>query len=516
MARRADTLLGIDLGTTGVKAVLFNVEDGEVLSSAFCSYPLFHPRPGWAEQQPEDWWSATLEAMETCVSGGRALGIPAASVRGIGLSGQMHGVVLLDEDGLVLRPAIIWADQRSEEECRQITERVGAVHLIELVSNPALTGFSLPKLIWIRNHEPDLFARARTLLLPKDYIRYRLTGVLGMEISDAAGTCLLDVVHGRWSEELLSLLDLDPSLLPPVIASDAVAGGLLPDVASLLSLVDGTPVAGGGADNACGAVGSGVVRPGLALVSIGTSGVVLVHSTRPLVDRSGPLPRVHTFNHAQPSAWYLMGVTQAAGLSLRWLRDNLGLPEIAVERFSGLDAYDLLDAEAGQAPAGSEGLLFLPYLQGERTPHLDASARGGWIGLTASHTRRHLIRAVLEGVAFSLRYCFTIIQQQGLPIEQVRATGGGARSRLWRQIISDVLGTPLVTTNSAEGPAFGAAILAGVAAGVYPSVDEACRRVVAVDEHTHPQAETGDLYAKGYAVYQALYPALQPLFPRLL
>jgi xylulokinase len=515
MAHLADTLLGIDLGTTGVKAVLFNAENGEALSSAFCSYPLLHPRPGWAEQQPEDWWSATVQAMKTCVSGGRALGISAASVRGIGLSGQMHGVVLLDEHARVLRPAIIWADQRSEEECRQITEQVGASRLIELVSNPALTGFSLPKLIWIRNHEPGLFALGRTLLLPKDYIRYRLTGVLGMEISDAAGTCLLDVVHGRWSEELLALLDLDPGLLPPVIASDAVAGGLLPEVASQVDLLDGTPVAGGGADNACGAVGSGVVAAGLALVSIGTSGVVLVHSNRPLVDRSGPLPRVHTFNHAQPSAWYLMGVTQAAGLSLRWLRDNLGLPEMAVERFSGLDAYDLLDAEAGQAPAGSEGLQFLPYLQGERTPHLDAAARGGWIGLTASHTRRHLIRAVLEGVAYSLKDCFTIIQQQGSPIEQVRATGGGARSRLWRQIIADVLGIELVTTNSAEGPAFGAAILAGVASGVYPSVEEACRRVVTTLEHTEPEAAASGIYMKGYGVYQALYPALQPLFSRL-
>jgi xylulokinase len=515
MAHLADTLLGIDLGTTGVKAVLFNAEDGQALSSAFCSYPLFHPRPGWAEQRPEDWWSATLQAIRICAAGGRDLGIPAASVRGIGLSGQMHGVVLLDQEGLVLRPAIIWADQRSEEECRQITEQVGATRLIELVSNPALTGFSLPKLLWIRNHEPDHFAQGRTLLLPKDYIRYRLTGVLGMEISDAAGTCMLDVEHGRWSMELLSRLDLDPGLLPPVIASTAVAGGLLPEVASEVSLLDGTPVAGGGADNACGAVGSGVVSPGLALVSIGTSGVVLVHSSSPLVDRSGSMPRVHTFNHAQPSAWYLMGVTQAAGLSLRWLRDNLGLPEMAVERFAGLDAYDLLDAEAQQAPAGSDGLLFLPYLQGERTPHLDATARGGWIGLTASHSRRHLVRAVLEGVAYSLEDCFTIIRQQGLPIDQVRATGGGARSRLWRQIISNVLGVPLVTTNSAEGPAFGAAILAGVASGVYASVEEACRQVVKTIEHIRPEAETADVYTRGYGLYQALYPALQPLFPRM-
>jgi xylulokinase len=515
MAKVENTLLGIDLGTTGVKAVLFDAESGAALSSAFCPYPLLHPRPGWAEQQPEEWWNSTVSAIRSCVAGGRELGVDNASVRGIGLSGQMHGVVLLDSENVVLRPAIIWADQRSDAECRQITEQVGASRLIELVSNPALTGFSLPKLLWIRNHEPEIFARATTLLLPKDYLRYRLTGVKGMEISDAAGTCMLDVTHGQWSEELLTRLDLDPGLLPPVIASDSVAGTLLPEVASQLELVAGTPVAGGGADNACGAVGSGVVKPGLALVSIGTSGVVLVHSTSPLVDRSGPLPRVHTFNHALPQAWYLMGVTQAAGLSLRWLRDQIGLPEMAIERFSELDAYELLDREAATAPAGSEGLIFLPYLQGERTPHLDASAKGGWIGLTASHTRRHLIRAVLEGVAFSLKDCFTIIGQQGLPIDQVRATGGGARSRLWRQIIADVLGIELVTTNSAEGPAFGAALLAGVASGVYPSVEEACRRVVSIEERTQPDVKTSAVYAEGYEMYQALYPALQPLFPRL-
>ncbi len=509
-----DTLLGLDLGTTGIKAALFDAQSGQLRSSAVTGYPLQHPQPGWAEQHPDDWWNAAVEAIRICLAGESAA-TGERSLRGIGLSGQMHGVVLLDAQGQVLRPAIIWADQRSEAECRQITEVVGASRLIELVSNPALPGFSLPKLLWIRNHEPEIFARARTMLLPKDYLRYRLTGVLGMEISDAAGTCLFDVVHGRWSQELLAQLDLDPGLLPPVIPSDTVAGGVTQPVAELLGLTPGTPVAGGGADNACGAVGNGVVRPGLALVSIGTSGVVLVHAETPEVDRSGTQPRVHTFNHALPHAWYMMGVTQAAGLSLRWVRDNLGLPELAVERWSALDAYTLLDAEAIAAPAGSDGLIFLPYLQGERTPHLDSLARGGWIGLTASHTRRHLLRSVLEGVAYSLKDCFDIIAQQGLPIEQVRATGGGAGSRLWRQIIADVLGIELVITSNAEGPAYGAALLAGVAAGVYPSVESACRDLVRVTERTLPQEETQSVYTAGYEVYRALYPALQPIFHRM-
>src|SRR5947209_12603339 len=296
----------------------------------------------------------------------------------------MHGVVLLDADHQVLRPCIIWADQRSDAQCRWITERVGAARLIELVSNPALPGFSAPKLLWIRDNEPENFARARTMLLPKDYIRYRLTGKLAMEISDAAGTCLLDVKHGIWSDEVLAALELDPALLPPVVAAAAVCGTITDEVAALTDLLPGIPVAGGGADNACGAVGNGVVRPGLALVSIGTSGVVLAYADSPQVDTSGPVPRVHTFNHAVPGAWYLMGVTQGAGLSLRWVRDNIGLPESALERWTGIDAYELLSREAALVSAGSEGLIFLPYLQGERTPHLDPWARGGWIGLTAS------------------------------------------------------------------------------------------------------------------------------------
>ncbi len=508
------TLLGIDLGTTGVKAALFSAEDGHVLASAFIEYPLMHPQPGWAEQDPADWWNATITAIRTCLVGGVRHNIQPQDVKGIGLSGQMHGVVLLDKDYQVLRPCIIWADQRSDAQCRWMTEQVGAARLIELVSNPALTGFSAPKLLWIRDNEPAVFNRASVMLLPKDYIRYRLTGTIAMEISDAAGTCLLDVKQGVWSREVLNAIDLEPSLLPPVVAADAVCGTITDEVAALTDLVAGTPVAGGGADNACGAVGNGVVQPGLALVSIGTSGVVLAYADAPRVDMSGPIPRVHTFNHAVPHAWYLMGVTQAAGLSLRWVRDNIGLPERALERWTGLDAYEFLMKEAETAPAGSDGLLFLPYLQGERTPHLDAYARGGWIGLIASHDRRHLIRAVLEGVAFSLKDCFTIIQEQGLPIEQVRTTGGGAKSPLWRQIIADVLGVELVTTNATEGPAFGAALLASVAGGVYASVQQACEVTVHVVERTEPRAETERVYAQVYETYKALYPALKPIISK--
>ena len=507
-------LLGIDLGTTGVKAALFAAGDGRVLSSAFIDYPLMHPQIGWAEQDPADWWQATVTAIRTCLVGGVRQNVQPEDVRGIGLSGQMHGVVLLDDENRVLRPCIIWADQRSDAQCRWITERVGAARLLELVSNPALPGFSAPKLLWVRDNEPEIFARARKMLLPKDYIRYRLTGKLAMEISDAAGTCLLDVKQGRWSDEVLEALEIDPALLPPVVAADTVCGTITEEVAALTDLLPGIPVAGGGADNACAAVGNGVVRPGLALVSIGTSGVVLAYAGTPQVDMSGPIPRVHTFNHAVPQAWYLMGVTQGAGLSLHWVRDNIGLPERALESWTGLDSYDLLVKEAESVPAGSEGLLFLPYLQGERTPHLDPYARGGWIGLTASHDRRHLIRSVLEGVSFSLKDCSTIIQGQGLPIEQVRVTGGGAKSPLWRQIIADVLGIELVTTNATEGPAFGAALLAGVASGLYTSVEQACDATVRVMERTEPRPEAERIYAQAYETYKALYPALKPIISK--
>ncbi len=505
-------LLGIDLGTTGVKAALFAAEDGHVISSAFVGYPLVHPQPGWAEQDPELWWRATIAAIGACLRESAAQGVAPSDVRGVGLSGQMHGVVLLDRDFKVLRPCIIWADQRSDAQCRWMTEQVGASRLIDYVSNPALPGFSAPKALWVRDNEPEIFAQTHTIILPKDYIRFRLTGILAMEISDAAGTCLLDVKHGTWSQEVIQAIGFDPTLLPPVVPADAVCGTITGEVEQLTGLKAGTPVAGGGADNACGAVGNGIVRPGLALVSIGTSGVLLAHAETLQVDVSGPIPRVHTFNHAVPHAWYLMGVTQGAGLSLRWVRDNLGLPELALERWTGIDAYELLTREAEGVPPGCDGLLFLPYLQGERTPHLDAYARGGWIGLTASHNRRHLVRAVLEGVAFSLKDCYAIIREQGLQLDQLRATGGGAKSLLWRQILADILGVELVTTTAEEGPAFGAALLAGVASGVYGSVSQACEMTVRVVDRTEPRSELAPIYEIAYEKYRALYPALKPIF----
>jgi xylulokinase len=510
-----ETLLGLDIGTTGVKAALFAAEDGRTLASAFEDYPLYHPAPGWAEQDPQDWWRATCAATQACLAQASAQGITAKEVRGVGLSGQMHGLVLLDEQDHVLRRSIIWSDQRSAAECEWITRTVGVARLIDLTSNPALTGFTAPKALWVRNHEPELFARVAHLLTPKDYIRYRLTGVLAMEISDAAGTLFLDVRKGDWSGELLEIIGLDSKLLPLVRRSIDVCGEITGEVAKLTGLAVGTPVAGGGADNACGAVGSGVVNPGTVLLSIGTSGVVLVHAKEPLVDRSGPIPRAHTFNHSVPNAWYLMAVTQAAGLSFRWVRDQLGLPEMALARWGVGDAYDLLAAEAAGAPAGCEGLLFLPYLQGERAPHLDPEARGGWIGLTARHDRRSLIRSVLEGVAFSMRDCFQIIREQGLPIEQIRVTGGGARGALWRQILADVLESELATTQAEEGPSFGAALLAGVAAGVYPTVEAACDTTIRLGTRTEPDAARSALYRQYYEVYQALYPALKTSFARL-
>ncbi len=504
-------LLGIDLGTTGVKVVLFAAKDGNVLAAASMDYPLLHPQPGWAEQRPEDWWQGTLKAIRASLEQGSSHGIRPEDICGIGISGQMHGVVLLDERGQVVRPCIIWADQRSDEQCRWMTERVGAKRLIELVSNPALPGFSAPKVLWVRQHEPENFARTRTILLPKDYIRYRLTGTQAMEISDAAGTCLFDVKQGRWSTEVLEAIELKPELWPPVVPSEQISGTLSQEGAELTGLVAGTPVAGGGADNACGAVGNGVVQSGLGLISLGTSGVVLGYAPTPQVDTSGPVPRVHTFNHAVPEAWYLMGVTQSAGLSMRWLRDNIGLPERALERWTGLDAYELLTREAAGVEPGCDGLFFLPYLQGERTPHLDPQARGGWIGLTASHDRRHLIRSVLEGVAMSLKDCFVILREQGLPLEQIRITGGGAKSPFWRQIIADVLGVELVTTNAQEGPAFGAALLAGVASGVYGSIQQACDLTIRLAERTEPRPAIEQLYARTYETYRALYPALKPV-----
>jgi xylulokinase len=503
----ADALLGIDVGTTGIKALLCRAEDGAVLATGFAGYPLQHPHPGWAEQDPADWWRACGEAVRACVAAAEAAGVAPTSVRAVGLSGQMHGAVLLDEHQAVLRPCIIWADQRSGAECDEIHARVGKRRLIELTGNPALTGFTAAKALWVRNHEPDVFARARLLLLPKDYIRLLMTGEAAMERSDAAGTNLLDVRTGEWSREVLAALDLPTDLVPVVRGSTDICGTLTAEAAAHLGLPAGIPVAGGGADNACGAVGTGVVATGLALVSIGTSGVVLAPAGEPRIDTSAETPRLHTFAHAVPRTWYLMGVTQAAGLSLRWARDTIG--------GGPATAYDTLVAEAATVEPGADGVLFLPYLQGERTPHLDPLASGAWLGLTAAHGRGHLLRAVLEGVAYSLKDGFTLLAEQGLPLEELRLTGGGARSGVWAQIFADVLERPITMLATDEGPAFGAALIAGTAAGVYPSLPEACARTVRLGGRIEPDAATRDAYRERYASYRAAYPALRALMHQL-
>ncbi len=493
-------LLGLDVGTTGCKAALFD-EAGRTVASHTEEYPLYHPHPGWAEQEPDDWWEGTVGAIATLL---RAAGVDSEQIVAIGLSGQMHGAVLLDANLRPVRRAIIWSDVRTTPQCREITSTVGAERLVALTGNPALEGFTAPKVLWVREHEQENFERARLLLLPKDYIRLQLTGEDAMEISDAAGTLLFDVRQGRWSEDVMEALGLPMSLLPEVRGSAEVSGRITREVAALTGLREGTPVVGGGADNACGAVGTGVVREGLVVVSIGTSGTVLAFSSSPKIDPRG---RVHTFNHSVPGAYYLMGVHQAAGFSLRWLRDTLG-----VQDASGARAYEVMTREAAAVPPLSEGLVFLPYLQGERTPHMDAAARGVFFGLAGVHGRGHLTRAVLEGVAYSLRDSVEILREQDVPLGEVRITGGGAQSDEWMRILASVLGLPLVRTSATEGPAFGAALLAGVGAGVYPDIPQACEATIRPLETIEPDARLQSRYSEGYALYRSLYPALKDVF----
>jgi xylulokinase len=496
-------LLGIDIGTTGTRALLID-EAGRVIGSAVAEYPLYTPHPQWAEQDPRDWWAATCEATRTVLA--RA-GVDGSAVGGVGLSGQMHGVVLLDEQDEVVRPSIIWADQRSQAQCDWITEQLGAERLIELTCNPALTGFSAPKLLWIRDNEPDAYERGRKFLLPKDYIRFKLTGEYASEVSDASGTTLFNVRKRDWSPEVLGALGIDRDLLPDVYESPVVSGQVHAAAAEATGLALGTPVVGGGGDQAAGAVGNGVVATGILSSTIGTSGVLFAFTDEPVLDPKG---RMQSFCHAVPNKWHVMGVTQGAGLSLRWFRDNFGGSEMLVSNLTGIDPYVLLDMEASQAPVGSEGLLFLPYLMGERAPHLDPDAKGVFFGLTARHTRLEIVRAIFEGVAYSLRDSMEIIRQEmSIPVEQVRASGGGGRSALWRQIQADVFNTEMVTINVAEGPAYGVALLAGVGTGNWSSVEEACTQSIQVEQSTPPISENVAIYERFYPIYRALYPALK-------
>ena len=456
-------MMGIDVGTTGTRAVIVR-PDGQVVGAATGDHePMRMPKPGWAEQDPANWWEATIQAVRAALEDA---GLKGGDIAAVGLSGQMHGVVLLDQTNSVLRPSLIWCDQRSQEQCDWITSKVGAERLIQLVSNPALTGFSAPKMLWVRDHEPKVFERAAHFLLPKDFVRYRLTGEFATDVSDASGTLLFDVTNRRWSREMLSALGLDAKILPRAYESPEITGEISVETALVTGLKAGTPVVGGGGDQASSAVGNGIVLPGLTSATLGTSGVIFAYTDAPKLDPHG---RIHTFCHAVPGKWHVMGVTQGAGLSLRWFRDNFAAAEADYARRVGVDAYELILAEAEKIPAGSDGLLFLPYLMGERTPVLDAQARGMWFGLTAAHTRGHLIRAILEGVAFSLRDSLEIFRELEIPVSEIRASGGGSRGLMWRQIQADIYGKELVRLRTSEGSALGAALLAGVGAAIYAS-----------------------------------------------
>jgi xylulokinase len=497
--------LGLDIGTSGTKALLITAE-GKPVATATAEYPLSTPRPQWAEQDPIDWWNAVCEVTRSVIA---EAGIPADAIAGVGLSGQMHGSVFLDKRGEIVRPAILWCDQRTQAECDWITAQAGADNLVRYIANPVLTGFTAPKIVWLRNNEPEAYARVEKVLLPKDYIRWRLTGAFATEVSDASGTALFDVANRRWSKEMLAAAGIPESWMPESAESVEITGKVNAEAAALTGLAVGTPVVGGGGDQAAGAVGSGIVETGVVSSTVGTSGVVFAFADSPAVD---PGLRVHTFCHAVPGKWHTMGVVLSAGGSLRWLRDTFYRAEAASAAASGVNIYATIADEAASAPAGSEGLVFLPYLTGERTPYPDPDARGVFFGITLRHSRPHFARAVLEGVAYALNDTFEIFNSIGVEMTQVRASGGGAKSPVWRQIHADVTGRPHVTLNIDEGPALGVALLAAVGTGAYPSVADACRAVIRTSDESAPNESISRTYRGYYDVYRSLYPALKDQF----
>jgi xylulokinase len=514
-------VLGIDIGTGGSRALIVDNE-GRVVAAASAEHAAFRSlRTGWAEQDPPDWWRACQEAIRRVLT---ESGIQADAIRAIGLSGQMHGAVLLDAAGEALRPAIIWCDQRTGEQCRWLETTVGADRLIELTANPALTNFTLTRLLWVRSNEPDVWGRVRHVLLPKDYVRFRMSGEYATDVADASGTLMLDVARRRWSTDMLARADIDARLLPNVFESPEICARVSREAAAATGIHEGTPIVAGAGDQAAGAIGMGITRPGAVSVTIGTSGVVFAATDRPAIDPKG---RLHTFCHAIPDRWHVMGVTQAAGLSLRWLRDLLTPPTSPTHLTSPTSptslthqaspthptspappTYEELSAEALSVAPGSDGVLWAPYLMGERTPHCDPDVRGAVIGLAASHGRGHIVRAVMEGVAFSLRDTFSIFSELAVPVERVVLGGGGARSALWRQIQADVYGYTAQTVAVEEGAAYGAALLAGVGAGIWTTVDRACEAVVRVADTVAPQPRAVSVMNDRYEAYRRVYAAL--------
>ncbi len=486
-------ILGVDVGTGGTRAVLIDREGRVVASDASEHAPVRSERIGWAEQDPEDWWRAAREAIAGAMAASELTG---AEIEAVGLTGQMHGCVMLDAEGEVLRPALIWADQRTQPQCDWLTEKIGFERLIELTCNPALPNFTLTKLLWVREHQPEIFAKIAHVLCPKDYVRYRLTGEFAMDMQEASGTLLLDVAHRRWSAEVAEIAGIPMRWLPKLYEGPEICARISDAGASATGLAAGTPVAAGAGDQGAGAVGMGILAPGSVSATIGTSGVVFAATDSPIKDRLG---RLHTFCHAAPGRWHVMGVTNGAGLSLRYFRDT----------FAPGSSYEELTAQAAGVPAGSDGLMWAPYLFGERTPHLDPEARAAFVGITASHTRGHFIRAVLEGVAFSLRDTFTLFRELGVPVKAIRLGGGGARGELWRQIQADVYGHPVELLEAEEGGAFGAALLAGTGIGVWPSVEAACATTVRVAETI--ATKDSAVMDEGYGRYRRIYPALKQL-----
>ena len=482
-------LIGIDVGTSGTKSVLFDVA-GRVICSATEEYPMAQPKNGWAEQNPEDWWDA---AVKTVISVTEK--IDKNDIVGIGLTGQMHSLVILDENNKVIRPAILWCDGRTNDECREIEAAVGRERLIELTANPALPGFTAPKLLWIRNNEPENYVRIRHALIAKDYIRFKLTGEYCTDMSDASGTSLLNVTKRCWSDEVIDALGIDKAILPKLLESVEVSGRTTAEAAKLLGIPEGTPVAAGAGDNAASALGCGICNDGDCFTTIGTSGVVFVHTKQPRIDPRG---RIHTFCAAVPGEWHVMGVTLAAGQSLNWFRRN----------FAETVSYKELDAGCENLPIGSDRLIYLPYIMGERTPILNSDARGVFFGLSGIHTKFHLARAVMEGVSFSLLDCLSVIEENGISVGDVALCGGGGKSVLWQKMIADVFEKRINTMASEEGPALGAAILAGCAAGIYKNVNEGCQIATSIAKNTDPCQENSEVYKRFYSLYRDLYPTL--------
>ena len=488
--------IGVDIGTSATKTLLID-SSGKVTRSATREYPLSVPKNGWAEQDPALWWDAAIETIREVTDG-----LDGAAVKALGLTGQMHGLVCLDSGDRVLRPAILWCDQRTAAECEEITSLVGARRLIELTANPALTGFTSPKILWIRNNEPAIYGKIVKIMLPKDYIRYMLTGENASDMSDASGTGLLNVAKRNWDGEVLSKLDVDPSWLGKLYESPEITGRISPKASALTGLPAGTPVVAGAGDNAAAAIGTGVAKDGQAFVTIGSSGVVFAHTSRMRLDPGG---RAHTFCAAVPGEWHIMGVTLAAGFSLKWFRDN----------FAPGVSYKQLDEMAIKTPIGAENLLYLPYLNGERTPHLDPEARGAFVGLSAMHETAHMARAVMEGVAYSLRDCYEVMREMGARFEEITACGGGMESGFWQQMTADVFDARVVTTQSTDGPALGAAMLAAVGDGAYASVPQACEAVISLTGAREPDKTAYNAYMEYYGVYRGLYQALKGSYEKL-